>query len=67
MSCNFWFCLLAYYYMPLNLILLVSYTAEVVILKGGVTKSILQNAGVWGPPLLFLFKLYEKQPGHWGF
>lgn len=48
MSCNFWFCLLAYYYMPLSLIPLVLCAAEAVTLKGGVTKSILQNAGVWG-------------------
>lgn len=47
MSCNFWFCLLAYYYMPLSLIPLVLCAAEAVTLKGGVTKSILQNAGVW--------------------
>lgn len=38
MSYNFWFCLLAYYYMPLNLISLVLYTAEAVTLKGGVTE-----------------------------
>ena len=41
MSCNFWFCLLAYYYMPLSLIPLVLYAAEAVTLKGSVTKSVL--------------------------